>query len=252
MQKMMKSWIFTLITCILLTILSVLMFLDGFDIGGLHIGERLIHLVAGIALILYVVFALFPLSWRYKGTLRFFEIGEIAILLLTAVAHICVEWFTVPLVSALQVCSVLGLAVWLRGAVETVHAYISAAEEQPPKRVPLWKLLAYILLSAVGVWQLIRPTVSDRAFIFVIAGAAGVMAILFGALTAANRKAGAEERKAKKAEKLAKKQAELQAKQELALLQQAQAQAQAQAQEQEQQQAQAQELALIPEKTSEE
>ena len=240
MQKLIKNWIFTLITCILLTILAVLMFLDGFDIGGLHIGERLIHLAAGIALILYVVFALFPLSWRYKGTLRFFVIGEIAILLLTAVAHICVEWFTVPLVSALQVCSVLGLAIWLRGAVETVHAYISAAEEQPPKRVPLWKLLAYILLSAVGVWQLIAPTISDRTFIFVIGTAAGVMAILFAVLTASNRKAGEAERKAKKAEKLAKKQAALQAlqaQQELPQLEQAQAQASA--------------PALIPEKASE-
>ena len=94
MQKLMKNWIFTLITCILLTVLAVLMFLDGFDVGGLHIGARLIHLVAAIALVLYVIFALFPLSVRYKGTLRAFAIGEIVLLSLTAVAHICMEWFT--------------------------------------------------------------------------------------------------------------------------------------------------------------
>ena len=128
MQKLMRKWIFTLITCILLTVLAVLMFLDGFDIGGLYIGGRLIHLVAAIALLLYVIFALFPMMVRYKGILRIFVIGEIAILALTAVAHIFVGWFRIPLISSLEVCSVLGLALWLRGCMETVHAYF------PPRR----------------------------------------------------------------------------------------------------------------------
>ena len=207
MQKLMKNWVFTLITCILLAILAVLMFLDGFEVGGLHIGSRLIHLVAAVALALYVIFALFPLTVRYKGTLRAFVIGEIVILSLTAVAHICMEWFMIPLISSLEVCSVLGLALWLRGAVETVHAYFSASSTDPKKRIPLWKLLAYILLCAVGVWQLIAPIVSDRVFIFVIAAAATVMAVIFAWLTASNRKAGEAERKAKKAEKLARKEA---------------------------------------------
>ena len=203
MQKIMKNWIFTLITCILLSALAVLMFLDGFDVGGLHIGSRLIHLVAAIALALYTVFALFPLTVRYKGILRAFVLGEIVILALTAVAHICMEWFMVPLISSLEVCSVLGLVLWLRGAVETVHAYLSAAESEKEDRVPLWKLLAYILLCAAGVWQLIAPSVSDRSFIFVIAVAASVMAVIFAWLTASNRKEGEAERKAKKAAKLA-------------------------------------------------
>ena len=209
MQKIMKNWVFTLITCILLAVLAVLMFLDGFDVGGLHIGSRLIHLLAAIALALYVIFAILPLSWRYKGTLRIFVIGEIVLLALTAAAHICMEWFVIPLLSSLEVCSVLGLALWLRGAVETVHAYLSTADGESEKRVPLWKLLCYILLCAAGVWQLIKPTISDRSFIFVIATAAAVMAVIFACLTASNRKEGEAERKAKKAEKLAKKQAAL-------------------------------------------
>lgn len=206
MQKLMKNWIFTLITCILLTVLAVLMFLDGFEVGGLHIGARLIHLIAAIALSLYVIFALFPLSVRYKGTLRIFVLVEIVLLSLTAVAHLCMEWFMIPLLSSLEVCSVLGFALWLRGVVETVHAYLSAADADPKKRIPLWKLLAYILLCAVGVWQLIAPSVSDRAFIFVIAAAATVMAGIFAWMTASNRKDSAPERKAKKEAKLAKKQ----------------------------------------------
>ena len=209
MQKLTKNWIFTMITCILLVILAVLMFLDGFDVGGLHIADRLIHLVAAIALVIYVVFALFPLTARYRGVLQGFVIGEVVILLLTALAHICMEWITIPLISNLEVCSVLGLALWLRGAVETVHAYLSNASTDPKKRIPLWRLIVYILISAVGVWQLVSPSVSDKTFIFVIGTAAGVMGILFGFITASNRKATAPERAVKKQKKLEQKAARL-------------------------------------------
>ncbi len=206
MQKLMKNWIFTLITCILLAILSVLMFLSGFEVGGMHIGRNIIHIVAAVALALYTVFALFPLVVRYRGALQGFVLGEVAILLLTAVAHVCMEFFAIPLLSDLQVCSVLGLALWLRGAVETVHAYLSASDEDTSKRIPLWRLLLYILLSAVGVWQLVKPLISDNVFIFVIGGISCIVAVIFGYATAANRKATSDERAAKKAAKKAKKQ----------------------------------------------
>ena len=205
MQKLMKSWIFTMIACALLLILATLMILDGFDVGGLRIADRMIHLVVALALVIYVGFTLFPLTVRYRGILRGFVLGEIAVLLLTAFAHICMEWITVPVISDMQVCAVLGLALWLRAVVETVHAYVSGVGENAPKRMPLWKLLLYILLAAVGVWQMARPLISDRTFIFVIGGAAGVMAILFGFITYSNRKASAPAREAKKQKKAEKK-----------------------------------------------
>ena len=198
MKKLIKNWIFTLIVCILLAVLAVLMLLDGLDVGGMRIGSRFIHLLTAIALLLYVAFALIPLSIRYKGTLRAFAIGEIVILLFTAVAQICTEWFRVPLFSSLAVCAVLGLVLWLRGAVETVHAYLSASCRNPKKRMPLWKLLLYILLSAAGVWQLIAPSVADRSFVFVLAFAAIIIAAIFAWTTATNYKAGEAARKAKK------------------------------------------------------
>ena len=207
MQKLMKNWVFTLITCILLAILSVLMFLSGFEVAGIRIGRNIIHIVAGVALALYTVFALFPLVARYRGALQGFVLGEVIILLVTAAAHLCMEFFAIPLLSDLQVCSVLGLALWLRGVVETVHAYLSASDADVKKRIPLWKLLCYILLSAVGVWQLVKPLVSDSVFIFVIGAISGVMGLIFAYATAANRKATADVRAAKKAAKMAAKRA---------------------------------------------
>ena len=52
MQKLMKNWIFTLIVCILLSILSVLMFLDGVGVGDVHIGYRIIHVLTAVVLLL--------------------------------------------------------------------------------------------------------------------------------------------------------------------------------------------------------
>ena len=205
MQKLMKNWVFTLITCILLAILSVLMFLSGFEVAGIRIGRNIIHIVAAVALALYTVFALFPLVARYRGALQGFVLGEVAILLLTAVAHLCMEFFAIPLISDLEVCSVFGLALWLRGAVETVHAYLSASDKDEENRIPLWKLLCFILLSAVGVWQLVKPLISDNVFIFAIGTISGIVALIFAYATAANRKATADVRAAKKAEKKAKK-----------------------------------------------
>lgn len=212
MQKLMKNWIFTMITCILLLMFAVLMVLDGLDVGGLHIGDRLIHLLAAIALVIYVVFALFPLVMRYRGVLRGFVIGEVTILLVTALAQLFTEWVNVPLISSMQVCSVLGLAMWLRGVVQTVRAYLSGVGEGAEPRIPLWKLLLYVLLSTLGVWQLAAPSIADKTFILVIGLLAGVMGVIFACITYHNRKESAPERAAKKQVRMEKKAALLKAK----------------------------------------
>ncbi len=208
MQKLMKNWIFTLITFVLMAFLAVLLFLDGFDVGGLHIADRMLYLVAAVALVIYTAFVIFPLVMRYSGVLRAFVLGEIAVLLIAALAHICMEWFKVPLVSSMEVCAVLGLALWLRATVEIVHAYLSGADGEGA-RVPLWKLLFYVLLAAVGVWQVASPLISDKDFIFAIGAAAGVMALLFAIVTLSNYKASAPLRAAKKQKKEARESTEV-------------------------------------------
>ena len=202
MQKMMKSWVFTLIVCILLAMFAVLMFLSGFKAGGLHIGQSILHLIVAVGLVIYAIFTLCPMVVRCRGILQIFVFGELVILLLTAAAHVLVNYgIKIPLLVGLEVFSVVGLALWLRGAVETVHAYLSNAAERSEERVPLWRLLCYILLCAVGVWQLVDPLISDDVFIFLIGAAAALCAALFGYFTAMNRKATAEVRRAKKAER---------------------------------------------------
>jgi hypothetical protein len=222
MQRIMKNWIFTLVTCILLTILSVLMFLDGAGVGDLYIGRGIIHMLTAVSLLIYVVLALCPLVPKYHTRSgRTFLIGEIVILTVTAVAQVGIEVFNnIPVLSKLAVCSVLGLAVWLRSSVMIVRAYLvqgivkpteqadgakedqlageQAEETQQKKkkktlrtlvRTPLWRLCTYILMGAIGVWQMVRPLIEDRYFVFAIAAVAGVFAIIFAVFTVQNHKA---------------------------------------------------------------
>ena len=221
MQRIMKNWIFTMVTCILLAILAVLMFLDGAGIGDLYIGRQIIHVLTAVSLLIYIILALCPLVPKYHTRSgRTFLIGEIVILTVTAVAQIGVEMFNVPVLSKLEVCSVLGLAVWLRSSVMIVRAYLvqgivkpaeqvadaaevaepvsEQAEEQPKKkkktlralvRTPLWRLCTYILMGAIGVWQMVRPLIEDRYFVFAIAAAAAIFAVIFAVFTVQNHKA---------------------------------------------------------------
>jgi len=202
MQKLMKNWIFTMITCILLVMLAVLMFLGALGVKGVTLAQDILHLLVAIVLAVYMVFTLFPMLTRRRGVVQIFVGVEIALLILTIVGLVCAQ-VNVPFFSALQVCSVVGLAVWLRGAVEIIHAYRlqgSAAQ----KKVPLWALCLYILVCAFGVWQMASPSIPDKYFLFVIGAISAVMAAIFGYATAQNRRAGSAKRQEKKKKKSAK------------------------------------------------
>lgn len=203
MQKLMKNLIFTAVSCVLLVALAVVLFLDGFDVGGMRMADRMLHLFAAVALVIYTVFALFPLVGRYNGLLRGFVLGEIAILLVMALLQICMEWVVVPIAFLTRPCVLLGLVLWLRATVEILHAYLCAANKESEARVPLWKLLFYMLLSALGVWQMAKPLISDKSFVFAIGTVAGVMGVLFAAMTVSNYRATAPARAAKKQKKQA-------------------------------------------------
>ena len=199
MQKLMKNWIFTMITCILLVMLAVLMFLGALGVKGVTLAQDILHLLVAIVLSIYIIFALFPLLTRRRGVVQVFVGVEIALLILTVAGLVCAQ-VNLPFFSSLQVCSVVGLAIWLRGAVEIIHAYrLQGSTAQ--KNIPLWQLCFYILVSAFGVWQMASPSVPDKHFLFVIGAIAAVMATIFGYATAQNRRAGSAKRQAKKQKK---------------------------------------------------
>ena len=210
MEKLMKNWIFTLVICILLSILAVLMILGALDVKGVNYAKQVLHLIAAVILVLYTIFAIIPMLPRYRGVSRAFLVFEIALLLLTAVAQASmeIESMHIPVLSEMPVFSVFGLAMWLRGAVATVHAYllqgtVHTAEQddaKKDKRTPLWAVCCLILLSAVGVWQMVRPLIADKNLLWFIGVVSAVAAALFGYATAKNRGGKGGKKKKKKSE----------------------------------------------------
>ena len=217
MQKLMKNWIFTLIVCILLAILTVLTFLDSLHVGDLYLVQSILNILTAVMLAIYLILALFPLLKTYRGKVQAFLMFEIVILLIAIVSQVCQQYFEIPILAEMQVCSIFGLALWLRCSVETVHAYLLNGEPDAPKkekdkekqeeakketasakRVPLWRLCMYIVLGAVGVWQMVEPLIKDRNFGFCIAGVSLVAATVFAYATVENRKALPKKPKKKK------------------------------------------------------
>ncbi len=199
MQKLMKNWIFTMIVCILLTLLTAVMLLGAFEVKGFTLAQDILHLLVAVMLAIYMIFTLFPLIARYRGVMRVFVGVEIMLLILTVVALVFAQ-INMSFFSSLQVCSVVGLAIWLRGAVEIVHAYTLQSSENK-KKMPLWALCLYILLCSLGVWQMAKPTVSDKHFLFVIGAFSLGTVVIFGYATAQNRRAFSGKKKKRKAEK---------------------------------------------------
>lgn len=188
MQKLFKNWIFTLITCILLSMLAVVMFLGALDLKGFTLANDILHLLVAVALVLYLIFAVFPLFVRYRGASLAFLAGEVALLVLVIVGQTCTQFVDVPLFADMPVCSVLGITLWLRGVVEMIHAFLVRRLEGV-KQLPLWGFCLYMALASLGIWQVASPTVPDKYFLFVIGTVAAVVATIFGVFTAQNRRA---------------------------------------------------------------
>ncbi|MBQ3063314.1 MAG: hypothetical protein IJC99_00730 [Clostridia bacterium] len=203
MQKLIKNWIFTLIVCILLALLTAVMFLGAFEVKGFTLAQDILHLLMAVILGIYIVLGVFPMIIRYRGTVRIF-VGLEIVLLILAVVALTFAQVNMPFFSSLQVCSVVGLALWARGAVETVHAYLLQGSDSA-KKIPLWALGCYILLCAFGMWQLARPSIADKHFLFVIGGVSFVMAAIFAWATAQNRRGMGKGKSRKKKAAKAKK-----------------------------------------------
>lgn len=189
MQKILKNWIFTMVTAILLAVLTVLVFLDAFGVGDLFFVQEFIHILTAVALLIYVIFAVIPMLPRYRhGGVRVFLCVEIAVLVFTVFAQAASSALRIPFFSTMQACSVFGLALWLGCSTQMIRAYLVRGDEAQ-KQVPLWQFCVYNLLGAVGVWQMVDPLITNRYFSFVIGGLALVFTGIFCFLTVQNRRA---------------------------------------------------------------
>jgi hypothetical protein len=188
MQKIMKNWIFTLVMGILLLLLSVLMLLDGFGVADRYLTVEIIHEITAVFVACYVLLVLCPMIPRYQKKARFFALGEIALLILVVVGIFFNSVSEIRWIENMVLCSVVGLVIWLRSAVELIRSYLEAVDGEEEK-APLWRVCVCVLTAAIGVWQMASPVIGNRYLIFPIAVLTLLIAAGFGVQTVRNRKA---------------------------------------------------------------
>lgn len=138
MQKIMKNWIFTMVTCILLLALALLLVLDMVGLfGEKNYATTFVSLLAAAVLIVYIVIGLAPMIGYYRGKALVFLIAEMAVMAVLALALLGVEYLDI--FKDMQVGTVLGIAVWFRCSVLIVRAYLQQTvpqvEEAPAEEV---------------------------------------------------------------------------------------------------------------------
>ena len=186
MQKIMKNWIVTMVTAILLTLLAVWMTLDGAGVGDMFYTQSIIHEITAIFIGCYTVLALLPMIPRYQKVARFFALGEIVLMGLVVVVVFFKVSTAVLFAEETVLCALIGFVIWARCVVESVDAFLKNGVEGA-KTVPLWKFCLYLLLAAFGVWQMAMPSIANRYLIFPIAILVLAIAAGFALATVRNR-----------------------------------------------------------------
>ena len=187
MEKQMKNKIFTLVVTIVLAAFGTVMLLGALDVKGFSFARDVLRVFTGVFLAVYAVFCLFPLSYRSTGKSRYFIFGEIFLVLFCAVGQAACQFLNVPLLSTLSLCACIGFIVWLRGVTETVRVYQQKGTKSAGSGA-FFRLCGCIFLSAFGVWEVARPSIKDRSFLYFLAFASLAFALLFLYFTIRNAK----------------------------------------------------------------
>ncbi len=187
MDKMIKNKAFTLVATILLAAFSTVLLLGAMEVKGFSFARDILRIFTGVMLAVYAVLCLFPLSARYTGKSRYFIFGEIVLVLLCAVGQAACQFLNVPLLSTLSLCACIGFVIWLRGVTEAVRVYQQKGTKSAERNAFL-RLCGCIFLITFGAWEVAKPSIRDRSFLYFLAFAAFAFALLFLYFTVRNAK----------------------------------------------------------------
>ena len=185
MQNVMKNKSFTLVFAILPALLAVFFLLGALRVRKLDFARDVLRLFSALMLLLYVFLVLLrPLvaeKNKSNKIVRGIEIGFLFLVMLLLVASQFL--FDVPLLGEVPVCTAVGLVLAARGIAKLLHAYFAE------QKMPLSRYCLYLLLTVLGIWQVAKPAIPDKYFLFFLSFVAIFMAGFFTVLTVRNVKA---------------------------------------------------------------
>ena len=169
MRGLYKKFLFDVVVALWSLGLSIAM-LPVFGIAELFIDALL-----AVALAVYIALFLFDKLKRTRGMVFALTTVETVVLGCTAITLI-IQQFTSGRIAS--VCQVIGLVLWLRGAVTIAKLYIGALSVKKPRReLPI--LGASILMISGGVWLFASPIFSDVVCEWIICAALLINAVVF-------------------------------------------------------------------------
>lgn len=175
MKKLISNWVLTGIETLLLAVFAILMF---------FIGDPIIHILIGIALIVYIALVVLHNVVAYRGIIQMIAILEFFIVTALA-AFVLVD--KMPFGTAEPINFAVGAAMWLRATTEILHSYHGQGEgRQHIKNFTATKIFFYILLITFGTFIAVTDFVSKDLIQIIVASIATATGVIMGILTYCN------------------------------------------------------------------
>lgn len=182
MKKQLKNKTFTLVVAICLAVLGTVLLLGAFEVEFFSFANDVLQVLTGALIGVYAVFVLWPFVENSTGNMRILALVEFVIGALLAFAQIAAYFVSIPILSDLAVCACIGFLIWLRGLDQVVYTYLCKGTKSGG-RSSLARLYVWLALLCFGLWQMAKPSIKDRDFLFCLAFISLAGAVYFAFLT---------------------------------------------------------------------
>lgn len=175
MKRLVSNWFLTGLETLLLAVFAILMF---------FVGGPIIHILIGIALIVYIALVVLHNVVEYRGIIQMIAILEFFIVTALA-AFVIVDKLPVEGVDPINFA--VGAAMWLRATTEILHSYHGQGEGRANiKNFNAWKIFCYILLITFGTFIAVTDVISSDLIQIIVASIATAAGVIMGLLTYCN------------------------------------------------------------------
>ena len=171
MKKLYKNFIFDIIVGVIALALGIVM------LPPFSIGKYVLRILLAVILGCYLVLYLFDKLKKSRGT-----IFVLAMIELFAITTLIVMLFLQQFdVFNADVCSMLGLVLWVRGIIALIGMYFKASTAKK-SRYDLAPFLMYLLFVSLGMYFFAKPLLTDNALNWIMCIFFYIAALLLGAL----------------------------------------------------------------------
>lgn len=130
------------------------------------LGQTILHILIGGLLLVYCYGYLLPkVVSKSKNTILVLSLIELVLLTFIAVTCIIETWVNIAILT--EGCLIIGLALWIRGVVESFRAYFY--QKSSANKYPVYKVILNVILITVGTWLYVTPIISNFGLIYVFA-----------------------------------------------------------------------------------